>query len=375
MRILIADRNARLLESIFRTFAHQFSIRTASTRQRCTELLSQGDFDLAIVSEKLADGPGLDVLGQIARNSPDTLRIFAARRSRLQLLKGRLGPFGLFRTLSYPIDSRKLLSALTLARASREIDVPADPVIGINMPVTITSVRRIRPSELPRTPQPSRVARQPRNATSQLRNVASQLAQPQPPAQQSGPPQPAVARLAPRPRLPSQSEAFQRALARREAGKRAARSQIVSRSSGRGHEAAARPTYKPQLADGAPKRTTVFLGATMVAVFLVSTLTIRFFDAADARSSDVHATSIRSADFPAPHVETEQTDISAPSGNSTPAPSTPSVPRVRNAMVTAVPKPDSTNSGVLAEDPQLAASSTPIADPSTFGTEAAEPIY
>ena len=95
MRVLIADRNARLLESISRTFADQFTIQTASSREHCDALLGSGEFDLAVISEKLADGPGLQVLGEIARNSPDTLRIFAARRSRLELLKGKLGPFGL----------------------------------------------------------------------------------------------------------------------------------------------------------------------------------------------------------------------------------------------------------------------------------------
>ena len=100
MRILIADRNARLLESICRTFAPQFGIQTATTHERCNELLECDPFDLAVISEKLADGPGLHLLGQIARNAPGTLRVFAARQSRLQLLEGKLRPFGLFRTLA-----------------------------------------------------------------------------------------------------------------------------------------------------------------------------------------------------------------------------------------------------------------------------------
>src|ERR1700730_5519649 len=125
MRVLIADRNARLLEAISRTFAPQFRIQTATSCEDCNALLQQAEFDLAVISEKLADGPGLQLLGQIARDSPDTLRIFTARRSRLQLLKGKLGPFGLFRTLPYPIDAKKLLSALTLARAGLGIDPPA----------------------------------------------------------------------------------------------------------------------------------------------------------------------------------------------------------------------------------------------------------
>ena len=46
MRVLIADRNARLLEAISRTFARQFSIQTATSHEHCNNLLLQGEFDL-----------------------------------------------------------------------------------------------------------------------------------------------------------------------------------------------------------------------------------------------------------------------------------------------------------------------------------------
>jgi hypothetical protein len=412
MRVLIADRNARLLESISLTFGQQFSIHTASTRKRCGDLLRQGEFDLAIVSEKLADGPGLQLLGQIARSSPDTLRIFAARRSRLQLLKGRLGPLGLFRTLPYPIDAQRLLSALTLARTGLEIDLPrasastpgpaavrptvklvspasADPALGINMPATITSVARIQrsaPQHRATAPRARSVERQTHNAASHLRQIAPQLAQPQRPAEQSALPQPAVARSAAPPRLPSQSEAFQRALARREAAKRAASSQIVSRSSPRGRQlaeagrgrthslaqiplarvaTAAHPTRKPQLADTSPKRTMVLVGVTMVVVFIVTTLTLNLFFAPAALSSSAQATRTS-----IPRLEVEQPDISTPRENSMPL-----VRPVRSVARLAEPPRDSTRADVVAQNPQMAASNTPIADPSTFGSEAYEPIY
>jgi DNA-binding NarL/FixJ family response regulator len=403
MRVLIADRNARLLESISLTFARQFDIHTASTLEHCADLLRQGEFDLAIVSEKLADGPGLQLLGQIARSSPDTLRIFAARQSRLQLLKGRLGPLGLFRTLPYPIDAKKLLSALTLARAGLEIDLPADPALGINMPVTITSVTRIRSSApqhratAPRArsvapelrsvapesrsvapesrsvaPESPGVARQPQNPASRLRNIAPELVQPQRPQPQlpvekSAPPQPAVVRAAIPPRLPAQSEAFQRALARREAAKRAASSQVVSRSSRRG---ATHPTHERQLADTAPKRTMVQVGVTMAVVFLVTTLTLNLFFGAAAPSSSAEAT--RSS---IPRLEVEQPGISAPPENSTPAGPAPLVRSARSVARRAEPTPDSTKADVVALNPQMAASSTPIADPSSFGSEAYQAIY
>ena len=422
MRVLIADRNARLLESISRTFAQQFSVQTASTRKQCGELLRQGEFDLVVISEKLGDGPGLQLIGQIARSSPDTLRIFAARRSRLQLLKGKLGPFGLFRTLAYPIEPQKLLSALTLARAGLEIDVTAletrhvvteerqarevpatfgkaalplraphsvaftpppavarptvkrvsptftPPALSINVPMTIASMRRNRPSEALRAAQP------------------------------------AEARSAASPRLPSQSEAFRTALAKRDTGKSAASSQIVSPSSRRGHQLSAvsgeqprsltqtrshgspselvrratavHPTHKPQLAQTAPKRATVPLAAAIAVVFLVTTLTLRLFDASAAPSSSAQATrTSRVGSFSAPRLEIEPPDISAVPGHSTPAGPTPWGHPARSVAQHAETKAVSTTPDEVAPDSQMAASNTPIADPSTFGSEAYEPIY
>jgi DNA-binding NarL/FixJ family response regulator len=342
MRVLIADRNARLLESISRTFAHQLNIHTASTRRRCGDLLREGNFDLAIVSEKLGDGPGLPVLGEIARSSPDTLRIFAARQSQLQLLRRSLGPFGLFSTLRYPIDARKLLSALRLARAALEPDAPEPRTrhVVINKPATITSVTRVQPSQL---------SRPPRRAT--------------------------PARHATRPYLPQRSEAFQRALARREAAKKAASSQIVARSSNWVRETAVRSTHTPKSAGATPKRATALLVATMVVVFLVSALAIRLFDTAAARSSSTQDTRIASASFSVPAVQTQQPYVSTPPQNPAPVLTRRPAAPVQSALANATPKPDSATAGIAAQDSQITADNTPIADPSTFGSEAAEIIY
>jgi DNA-binding NarL/FixJ family response regulator len=411
MRVLIADRNARLLESISRTFAHEFSIQTATTRKQGNDLLLRGEFDLAVISEKLADGPGLQLLGQIARNSPDTLRVFAARRSRLQVLKGKLGPFGLFRTLTYPIDPQKLLSALTLARAGLEIDVPAvkirnissderkavevpatrekatsplrasqagasvpgavatrptverisltsaDAMFALNVPMTIASMRRVRRSNLSLAPQPTNVApespsdaRQPQRAASPRRNIAAQLTQAKQPAQQL-----------------AQSRGRQRAAA----GGGPARSLAQTPRQGSPSELAGlatapHPRYKPRLAATAPMRTRtkVVLGATIVAVFLVTTLTLNLFGASahETRAS-------------IPRLEIAQPDISASPRNSTPADLTPSFRPTQNVAQRAGPRPDATKPDVEPGDAQMAASTAPIADPSTFGSEAYEPIY
>jgi hypothetical protein len=111
----------------------------------------------------------------------------------------------------------------------------------------------------------------------------------------------------------------------------------------------------------------VLLGATIVAVFLGVTLTLNRFDSAAAHSSSALATRTSSMGV--------QPAISAPPQNSTPASPTPSVRPARRVAQRAEPKPDSKGPDVGELDPQMAASSAPIADPSSFGSEAYEAIY
>jgi hypothetical protein len=403
MRVLIADRNARLLESISRTFAHQFRIQTATTCEDCNALLLQGEFDLAVISEKLADGPGLQLLGQIARDSPDTLRIFTARRSRLQLLKGKLGPFGLFRTLAYPIDPQKLLSALTLARTGLEIDVPvsaplqtirdasiedrkagrvyatcakaasplqaphssaailrspatvrptverisltsADAMFVVNVPQSIASTRKVRRSSLSSVSRPPASVRQAPPA----RNIASKQTGEKDEIQQSAMLQPGSRSSAPR-RTPPQREVLQPAVQRRKAAGRAT---------------AAHARRNLQLTDTAPKRTRVLLGAAIVAVFLVTILTVNLLGG----SAHVTRAAVASP-------EIARLDIAAPPWKPTPAAVEPAFRPVQTVVQRAEPIPSATDPDADPRDPQMAASTGPVADPSTFGSEAYEPIY
>jgi DNA-binding NarL/FixJ family response regulator len=395
MRVLIADRNARLLESISCAFSHQFSIQTASSREHCDALLGSGEFDLAVISEKLADGPGLQVLGEIARNSPNTLRIFAARRSRLELLKGRLGPFGLFRTLSYPIDAQKLFSALTLARAGLETEAPeltvrqvaveeppivkpvslasADALISINVPMVVASMRRVRHSGPSRAPQPVAISRQSSGVSAAVHTVQAQ----------------AVSNNTPRDRATAvreQSVASEAPSIVRQPQSAASPLRVPKARGARNHSLAQTPslgslsglvsrvpasprTLRPRLTHAAPKRSMVTLAAAIVAVFLVVTLALNRFDAADRHSSDARVARASSID--------EQPAISAsPPQDSMPFSPAPSARPPRNVEQRAASPPaDTTAADVGDLDPKMAASTAPIADPSSFGSEAYEAIY
>jgi hypothetical protein len=105
----------------------------------------------------------------------------------------------------------------------------------------------------------------------------------------------------------------------------------------------------------------------MVAVFLVATLAFNRFDAAARPASSAPATHISRID--------PQPVISAPPQNSMPASPTPSVRPARSLAPRAEPKPGPAEPDVGDPDAQMAASSGPIADPSTFSSEAYQVIY
>lgn len=144
MRVLVVDQDSTLLTAISRTLGEYFSIDAVTTKTDALDLIRVNEFEVIVAGERLADGSGLELLGQIARKHPQTLRIFSAERDRLRLLKGRLGPFKLFRTLPYPIQPRQLLDALSAAGGNEE-----------EAKVTVAALEESAPAR-PRPAQPTR---------------------------------------------------------------------------------------------------------------------------------------------------------------------------------------------------------------------------
>jgi len=173
MRVLVVDQDSTLLTAITGLLGEYFSIDAVTTKADCLDLVRVNEFDVIVAGERLEDGSGLELLGQMGRNRPDMLRIFAVDRERLKLLKGRLGPFRLFRTLSYPIEPRQLLAALSAAAGIEEdldgIDeetpaptpAPAPPPPAHLEPVEVTvrAVRQLAPAPRPEPQAPAPQAR------------------------------------------------------------------------------------------------------------------------------------------------------------------------------------------------------------------------
>jgi len=111
-------------------------------------------------------------------------------------------------------------------------------------------------------------------------------------------------------------------------------------------------------------RAKVVLGATIAVVFLATTLTLNLLD------GGVHITR---ASTPDPEIGRPAVYTPRPP-EPTPSAVTPAFRPVPQVAHRVAPKPVATQSDTDPTDPQMAAA-TPVADPSTFGSEAYEAIY
>jgi hypothetical protein len=169
--------------------------------------------------------------------SPPTLRIFAARPESLKRLGSRLDFFELLGTLSYPIEARKLLVALKVARGKLPAGPKAPKVRHVVLETEWDTGERLALLEHelpPDEPRPAAVAK------------PTQVDAKEPPTsaaatKQSGAKAPRT-RTATTPTA-AQREAFQRALARRNAARGAA-SGAISGAAG-----ASRAAVAPKASD------------------------------------------------------------------------------------------------------------------------------
>ena len=152
MRVLVVDHDSTVLEATVRALREHFVIDAVTNKADCIDLLRHNTFDIVVACERLEDGSGLELLGQIAKRWPATLRVFAADRERLRLLNGRLGPFELFQALSYPINPEKLLSTLSLARDAHDAHADTTTIQHI-----VLSAEETEPEPEPPPPSPAPV--------------------------------------------------------------------------------------------------------------------------------------------------------------------------------------------------------------------------
>jgi DNA-binding NtrC family response regulator len=118
-KTLLVDSDRQMLQNCVAKIGGRQPLVIATSKALALQLLRQGhQFEVVVACERLADGSGLALLGDIQNKWPNLTRVFCTDRQRLAMVRNRLGAFRLRYTLSYPLKPVKLeMLLLQLARA------------------------------------------------------------------------------------------------------------------------------------------------------------------------------------------------------------------------------------------------------------------
>jgi two-component system, NtrC family, response regulator GlrR len=124
-RILVVDDDVSILKVLrMRLESEQYTVVTASEMQEAKERIAEGNFDIALLDLKLADGNGIDLMKILRDVEPDTpviiLTAYATIESAVEAMKE-----GAYSYLSKPFDNRELLmqikNGIDKSRLSKEV--------------------------------------------------------------------------------------------------------------------------------------------------------------------------------------------------------------------------------------------------------------
>jgi len=128
-QLLIVDDEIRLLDSLTVLLdANQYEVKTASCAQDALTLLAKDKFDLAILDLHLPDKPGIEIMGDITANSPDTAVIFITGDEDTDLALSAL-KCGAYAYLRKPFEFEELLKIVDHALHQKSLQREKDRLI------------------------------------------------------------------------------------------------------------------------------------------------------------------------------------------------------------------------------------------------------
>ncbi|REJ65738.1 MAG: response regulator [Planctomycetota bacterium] len=125
IKLLIADDNARVRESLVRLLAGDgIDVLEADTCRQAISLASRPDVDAVLLDINMPDGSGLEALAAIKQNCPDLPVIMHSEHDRSSYAS-RARQRGAAAYLVKGVDKVELLEAIDEAiRRAREVSLP-----------------------------------------------------------------------------------------------------------------------------------------------------------------------------------------------------------------------------------------------------------
>lgn len=128
-RVLLVDDEPRLLRGLVRVHKTRFDLTTAASGREALDLLeAEGPFAVVVSDLRMPDMDGLQLLEEVRRRSPDTVRMLLTATSELASAARAINDVGVFRFLTKPCDEQELREALEAGLAQHRL-VTAEKVL------------------------------------------------------------------------------------------------------------------------------------------------------------------------------------------------------------------------------------------------------
>jgi DNA-binding NtrC family response regulator len=125
-RLLFVDDEQRVLNSMRIMFRRQFDLFLASHGSQALDIVKQEDIDVIVADHRMPQMTGVEVLTQVRRLSPRTVRILLTGYADLDAVEGSINEGEVFRFLTKPCAPQQLRDTVELAaKLARTAPAPA----------------------------------------------------------------------------------------------------------------------------------------------------------------------------------------------------------------------------------------------------------
>ena len=197
-RILFVDDEKRVLNAMRGLFRRDYELFLANEGAEAVRIAAENDIDVIVADQRMPGMTGIEVLAEIKRRSPRTVRILLTGYADPSAVEGSINIGEVFRFLSKPCPPKMLRDTLSLAiEAARTAPVAESPVAK-PPPKPTTPPTPAPAAAAPQQPEPVPVA------APDAPTTPGPAAQQQPPAPSTpAAPEPAAAQQPPVPSAPT----------------------------------------------------------------------------------------------------------------------------------------------------------------------------
>jgi DNA-binding NtrC family response regulator len=129
-QILFVDDEQRVLNSMRIMFRREFNLHLANSGKEALDIIKNHDIDVIVADHRMPQMTGVEVLTEVRKLSPRTVRILLTGYADLDAVEGSINECEVFRFLTKPCPPEQLREtlglAVTVAEQSRTVEAPSE---------------------------------------------------------------------------------------------------------------------------------------------------------------------------------------------------------------------------------------------------------